>query len=170
MLPVVGLAFAHAACSASALEEGARLAPLAVVEAGGERTVSRFEAEAVDDALARGRQVMADLTTTGVDAWALAHESAWQTADVSGLEGPPSIEVLVVEFWARGMMDPGMMVQPFAPSGAQGEFRLIGDPLVIEGQGVLDPKRAAAFIAGIDAGVQSHAEAAQHWPTWRAMS
>src|SRR2546425_10308417 len=72
-LLLAGFVLAHAAWSVSDLPNGELLAPLAMVERGGHREITRFEAASQAAAIAEGRAAMAKLGTS-VDAWAFARE------------------------------------------------------------------------------------------------
>jgi len=94
-----------------------------------------------------------------VDQWAFAWED-------KASQGAAADHSLIVEFWAKGMMTPGRLVQRFEPFSRRGKFSLLGDPIVtIEGK-VLEQAEAARALVRVTQGIADHPEASKHWPTW----
>ena len=159
-LLVAGFALAHAAWSVSDLPDTELLAPLAISEHAGQRRLTRFEAATQEAAILRGKATMA--ADTESDAWAFAREGATR-----GLGGGPPQDVLLVDFWARGMAAPLTLIQPFERIGPGRPFRLVGTPRIVEASGrQLAEAQAAAVRAGVLQGVETHPKVAPLWPTW----
>src|SRR5438477_458577 len=129
-LLLAGFVLAHAAWSVSDLPKGELLVPLAMVERGGQRSVTRFEAASQATAIAEGKAAMAKLGTSA-EAWAFAREGLIR-------KGSVPIDVLTVDFWAKGMKSPATLIQRYEPFATRGKFKIIGDPMFIIG-GVAQP-------------------------------
>lgn len=56
-------------------------------------------------------------------------------------------------------------IQRFRPY-AKGEFKLIGQPMVVIGGQIISENEAAPFIAQLRRGILSHEKAAELWPSW----
>src|SRR4051812_12591641 len=97
-LLLAGFVLAHAGWNVSDLEEGDLLCPLAVVEEHGQRTLDRFEAKTQEEAIAKGKAAMVEHSKTA-DAWAFAREGLLT-------EETGKTDILVVDFWAKGMAKP----------------------------------------------------------------
>jgi uncharacterized protein YegJ (DUF2314 family) len=159
-LLAAGFALAHAAWSVSDLSDTELLAPLAITEHAGERRLTRFEAATQEAAILRGKAAMA--ADTESDAWAFAREGSARDPR----SGPPQ-DVLLVDFWARGMTAPLTLIQPFERIGPGRRFRLQGTPRVVDASGrQLAVEQAAAVRAGVLRGVEAHPKVAPLWATW----
>ncbi len=134
---LAGFLLAHAVWSVSDLPEGELLVPLAVVEVNGERSLQRFEAETQEEAIAAGKAAMQSATTTA-EGWALARGGC---LDRDGR----TIDVLSVDFWAKGMTKPAIILQEYQPPARSDRFRLLGDP-VLEIGGVAQSQVAAKTV------------------------
>ena len=157
-LVLAGFVLAHAAWSISDVEPGELLVPLAIVERGGQRQLTRFESETQEAAIARGKRAMADATKTA-DAWAFAREGLMPS-------GSGKVDVLVVEFWAHGMSQPAILLQQFRPLQADQASRLIGEPEVSISGRILDSAAAKPLLEHVHHGVQSHGKVAPLWAGW----
>ncbi len=157
-LILAGFALAHASWSISDVEPGELLIPLAVIETQGQRQLVRFEANSQEEAIARGKRAMTDAEETS-DAWAFAREGLMTIGDKRE-------DVLVVEFWARGMAQSAILYQRFRPVGSSQSFLLIGDPEVAIAGQVLDSASARPFLDNVLAGVRSHSKVAPLWDGW----
>jgi hypothetical protein len=156
---LAGFVLAHAAWSASDLPRGELVAPLAIVEQNGERELHRFEAPTQAEAVARGKKAMTDATARA-DAWAFAREGPFNR------EGQ-KVDMLVVDFWAKGMASPATIMQQFEPFTTGGRFKIIGEPLlVLDGQPQTDGA-AQAVIARLREGIRSHPKVASLWDSWQ---
>ena len=157
LLMLAGFVFAHATWSVSDLTEGESLVPLVITDNGGHRQLMRFEAETQAQAIAEGK---AELAAHGneFDAWAFAREGQFK-------EDGAYVDVLTVEAKSKDMKDPIAFIQRFRPY-ATGEFKLIGQPMVVIGGEVISENEAAPFIAQLRRGILSHEKAAELWPSW----
>ena len=156
---LAGFVLAHAAWSASDLPKGELLIPVAVVEVKGERRLLRFEAETQEQAITRGKAAMQDATSTA-DAWAFARDGLYE-------RGGQRVEVLSVDFWAKGMPKPITLVQEYQPFAKTGKFRIVGDPTVVIEGVAQTPAASASLLEKIRAGIQSHPKVAGLWNSWR---
>ena len=155
---LAGFVLAHAAWIVSDLPKGELLVPLAIVEQGGKRALMSFEADTQEEAIKRGKAKMAELTGA-VDAWAFVR-------DGRVTEAGRAVDVLVVDFWAKGMDAPMSVLQRYEPFAARGRFRVISQPdLVIKGV-VQAPDAAAPHVSRIRAGIAQHPNAASLWDSW----
>jgi len=159
-LTLGGFVLAHAAWSISDVEPGELLVPFVIIESGGRRQLTRFEGESQEAAIERGKQATRKATDTA-DAWAFAREGLMP-------RGGYKVDVLVVEFWARGMTQPALLLQQFSPLKQGQSFRLIDDSQVaISGQ-ILDLVDARPVLEQVRNGVESHAKVAPLWAGWHA--
>jgi hypothetical protein len=167
-LQLAGFTLAHAMWSVSDTAADELLCPLAFIERRGDRELVRFEADSQTEAIARGKQVVAEATSSA-DVWSFAHEGIWRPAS---LGGAPQ-DVITVAFWERGMSTPTIVAQPFeradgTSTGASGRFRVLGDPkIAVEGV-ELDGDAAASAVRALLDGVASHDAVAPLWPAWRS--
>src|SRR6187551_2739418 len=113
---LAGFVLGHAAWSVSDLPEGELLVPMAIVDNGGERRLVRFEAETQERAIAEAKKYVAE-QQSALSSWALAREGQFNG-------GSGSVDVLVIDVWAREMKDAMSFVQPFQPF-ASGQFKLL---------------------------------------------
>ena len=159
-LLLAGFVLAHAAWSASDLPEGELLVPLAIVERGGTRELMRFEAETQEEAIKQGKASMAGLTGT-VDAWAFARDGLMT-------EAGRKVDVITIDFWAKGMEEPVSVIQRYEPFAAKGRFRVIGQLEIVIRDAVQESQVAEQYISRIRAGVSQHPKAASLWPSWES--
>jgi len=154
-----GFALAHAAWSASDLQQGELVVPLAIVERAGNRELLRFEAATQAEAVEKGKQAMADVTSRS-DAWAFAREGLFNRAG-------GKVDVLVVDLWAKGMSSPATVIQEFEPYAVRAKFRIIGEPqLVVDGR-IQTDAAAKDVLARVRAGIKSHPKVVPLWNSWR---
>jgi len=158
-LPLAGFTLAHAAWSVSDMPDSELLVPLAVIERHGQRELLRFEAETQEEAINEGKRVMAG--EKDAEAWAFAREGALRM-EANG----EAQDVLVVDFWAEGMLNPLTLIQPFERYTKRGRFRLVGDMIITRGGQTLDAMSANKVTEGIKAGIQEHSKVAELWHTW----
>jgi len=156
---LAGFVLAHAAWSASDLAEGDLLVPVAVVEVNGERRLLRFEAETQEQGIARGKSAMQDAMVTA-DAWAFARDGLFE-------RGGHKVDVLSIDFWAKGMPKPVTLVQEYQPFARSGKFRIVGDPMVVVEGVAQAPAAVANVLEGVRAGIRSHPKVAGLWNSWR---
>src|SRR5574341_633764 len=154
---LAGFVFAHATWSVSDLPEGDLLVPLALVEKSGQRQLLRFEAETQEQAIAQGKATLKEHENS-IDSWALAREGQMQ-------ESGKYIDVLTIEAKAKGMTESIVFVQRFQPF-SKGQFKLIGEPMVLLGGKVATAAESQKLVAQLRAGVQSHSKAAEFWQHW----
>ena len=159
LLILAGFVFAHAAWSASDLPKGELLVPLAIVENSGQRRLLRFEAESQKQAIAEGKAELARQDGE-IDSWAFAWEGQFN-------EGGVYVDVLTIEAKSRQSSQSVVFVQRFQPY-ASGKFKLIDAPSVSVGGKALPEAEAKVVLAQLQAGVQTHARAAEHWREWSA--
>jgi hypothetical protein len=158
-LLLAGFVLAHAAWSVSDLPKGELLTPLAMVERGGQRSMTRFEATSQEVAISQGKAAMAKLGKSP-DAWAFAREGLIRE------HGSP-VDVLTVDVWAKGMKAPASLIQRFEPFAAKGRFRLIGDPVFVVGGVLQPPSVAKPWLTTLMQGVHQHPKVAALWSTWK---
>ncbi len=158
-LALGGFTLAHATWSVSDLLESELLCPLAVVERKGQRELLRFEAETQEEAISEGKRVMAE--EKDAEAWAFAREGALRSE-----EGGEAPDVLVVDFWAEGLLNPLTVIQPFERYTKSGRFRVVGDMIIASNGQILDSASSGKIIEGIKAGIQEHSKVAELWHTW----
>lgn len=127
---LAGFVLAHAAWSISDVEPGELLVPFIIAESKEQRHVTRFEAESQETAIELGKEATTAATDTA-DAWAFAREGLMP-------HDGHKVDVLVVEFWARGMAQPALLLQRFLPVQQGQRFRLIDDPRVVVSGQILD--------------------------------
>ena len=158
-LALGGFTLAHATWNVSDLPDSELLCPLAIVERRGQRELLRFEAESQAEAISEGKRVMAE--EKGAEAWAFAREGASRMQ-----EGGEAQDVLVVDFWAEGLMNPLTVIQPFERYTKSGRFRVVGEMMIASNGQVLDSSSSHKVIEGIKAGIQEHSKVAELWHTW----
>jgi len=155
---LAGFVLAHAAWSVSDLPKGELLVPVAFVKVNGERRLLRFEAETQELAIERGMSAMQEATFTA-DAWAFARDGLFE-------RGGHKVDILSVDFWAKGMPKPVTLVQEYQPFAKSGKFRIVGDPMVVI-EGVVQGPAAASVLRGVRAGIRSHPKVGGLWDSWR---
>jgi hypothetical protein len=155
---LAGFVLAHAAWSVSDLPEGDLLVPMAITEVGGERKLTRFEAETQEQAIAKGKEFVADQQASS-SAWAFAREGQMKTSD-------GYIDVLVVDAWAKGMTEPITFIQPFQPY-ASGAFKLLGPAVPVVAGSMLSPEQSEPYLSVLYRGVGGHGKAAALWESWQ---
>ena len=156
-----GFVLAHATWSVSDTLSSELLAPLAIVERGGQRILQRFEAETQVAAIENGKRAMVQATRTG-DAWAFAREGTRRLP----ANNPEVSDVIVVDFWAKGMAKPATVIQQFQRATSRRPFRLIGDPEIVMDGKIVDQAAARPIVQALLRGVASHAEVAPLWGAW----
>ena len=158
-LLLAGFILAHSAWSVSDLPKGELLTPLAIVQQGGQRSLTRFEAKSQAEAITSGKAAMARLGSS-VDAWAFARDGLIRES------GAP-VSVLTIDFWAKGMKSPATIVQRYEPFATRGKFRILGEPMFVIQGVVQQPKAAKPWIATVLAGIKQHPKASPLWSSWR---
>ena len=157
-----GLVLAHAVWSVSDTSPAELLAPLAIVERNGQRTLQRFEAQTQVGAIENGKRAMAEAMRTS-DAWAFAREGALRVPATN----PITTDVIVIDFWAKGMATSATAYQRFERGTPKRPFRLIGDPeIAIDGK-MLDEDAAKPIVETLLRGVASHSQVAPRWKDWQ---
>ena len=165
-LILAGYTLAHATWSVSDTKPDELLVPLVVVEAGGRTGLRRYEAPTQVEAIARGKRDYPSFSAAN-DAWAFA----WEGARRIPSNNPTAQDVIVVEFWGKGMKAPATLAQRFERASNGRPFRLIGEPLLtVDGRQQLDSVTAAPIVAQIVRGVATHPEVKRLWATWRVPS
>ena len=158
-LALGGFTLAHATWNVSDLPDSELLCPLAIVERQGQRELLRFEAETQAEAISEGKREMVE--QKDAEAWSFAREGALRQQ-----EGGEAQDVLVVDFWAEGMLNPLTVIQPFERYTKSGRFRVVGDMIIASNGQVLDSASSRKVIEGIKAGIQEHSKVAELWHTW----
>ncbi len=97
--------------------------------------------------------------TATSDAWAFAREGSFR-------EGQERTDVLVIDFWAKGMKEPVTLIQKFERYTKHGRFKILGEPMVSLGGKVL-PTFTDSARAQLRRGIQHHSHVAPLWDTWR---
>jgi hypothetical protein len=160
-LSLAGFVLAHAAWSVSDTADDELLCPLAVVEQpNGDRRLLRFEADTQEEAIAAGKAAMRQASRDAA-AWAFAREGAWRPDGA----GEPQ-DVVTVDFWARGMSGPGTLLQAFERYTRAGRFRVLGRAVLVADGQVVEADVARSTLDAIEAGVVTHPNVAELWPTW----
>ena len=160
-LLLAGFVLAHAVWNVSDLPKGELLVPLAIIEQGDKRELIRFEADSQEAAIAKGKAMMAELGTS-VDAWAFARDGLLRDPETGR-----AVDVLTIDFWAKGMESPANLIQRYEPSAKRRKFRLLDDLMVSIDGVVLQPKDSKTLLEVILRGVQQHPKAAPLWPSWK---
>jgi hypothetical protein len=156
---LAGFVLAHAAWSVSDLPNAEGLVPLAVVVEHGERRLLRFQAETQEQAIAKGKVGMRE-AMTAADAWAFARDGLIEHRGQKR-------HGLTVEFWAKGMTAPAVLVQEYEPLTASSKFRIIDDPMIVVTGVRQTPADVADVLKSIRAGIASHPKVASLWNSWR---
>ena len=155
---LAGFVLAHAAWSVSDLPNAEGLVPLAVVVEHGERRLLRFEADTQEHAIAKGKAAMRE-AMAAADAWAFAQDGL--------IDRGQKRHALTVEFWAKGMTAPVLLVQEYEPLTASSKFRVIDDPMIVVAGVRQTPADVADVLKSIRAGIASHPKVASLWNAWR---
>jgi len=155
---LAGFVLAHAAWIVSDLPDKYLLAPFAIIERSGQRELHPCEAPTQEEAIAAGKRSMPQWTATS-DAWAFAREGSFR-------EGEDRTDVLVIDFWAKGMKEPVTLIQKFERFTKHGRFRLVGDAMVSVGGKIL-PTFTDSASAQLLRRIQQHSKVASLWDTWR---
>ena len=158
-LALGGFTLAHATWSVSDLPDSELLCPFAILVRQGKRELLRFEAETQAEAISEGKRVMAE--EKDAEAWAFAREGAWPMQ-----EGGEAQDVLVVDFWAEGLLNPLTVIQPFERYTKSGRFCVVGEMIIAVNGQILDSASSGKVIEGIKAGIQEHSKVAELWHTW----
>ena len=158
-LSLAGFVLAHAAWSVSDLPEGELLVPLAIIEKYGKRQLIRFEAETQEEAIKKGKSALTEAKETA-DAWAFAREGLLT-------EGNGKVEVLAVDFWAKGMKEPVTLFQRFEPYATKGEFKIIGNPELIIDDMIQPSDKMKELLEFINKGINQHPKVSSLWESWQ---
>lgn len=156
---LAGFALAHAAWSVSDLPDSELLVPFALVEWHGHRELFRFEANTQEEAISEGKKAVAE--AADLNAWAFAREGAWRARSSNQPQ-----DVLVVDFWALGMLNPMGLVQAFARYTVCGRFRIVGEMIMTAGREMIDEAAASEMSAKIKEGIGEHPQVAELWGKW----
>ncbi len=159
VLQLAGFVLAHAAWIVSGLGEDELLCPFAVVERGGERKLSVFEAGTQTEAVRNGRDFVAGAVTDS-EAWAFAREGIFRLQD-------RKVDVISVDYWSKGMDSPRTLIQVFQPPAGGARFRVVGAPLFVRDGVVQEGAAAEGAVSLINQGIQGHAKAAPLWAGWQ---
>ena len=152
---------AHAAWNVSDLPKGDLLCPLAIVEQSGQRKLSRFEASSQAEAIAHGKEAISEASKTA-DAWAFAHDGLMRAKDGS------KVDIISVDFWAKGMSRPAALIQKYEPLAEKGKFLLIGEPVLVIDGVAQTQDQAKEALQTIQQGIASHTKVAPLlWSGWR---
>ena len=154
-----GFVLAHAVWNVSDLPKGELFCPLAIVEQAGVRKLERFEASSQAEAITHGKEAMS-LATKTADAWAFARDGMIRLQDGT------KINVISVDFWAKGMERPASLIQRYEPFVENGGFKLIGDPEIVLDGNVLTPDLAKEIIQVLNQGIASHSKVSSQWARW----
>jgi hypothetical protein len=154
---LAGFVLAHSAWIVSDLPDKDLLAPFAILERSGKRELHPYEAPTQEEAIAAGKKAMPEWSTTS-EAWAFAREASFR-------EGEDRTDVLVIDFWARGMKEPATLIQKFERFTKHGRFKLLGD-VKVSVHGKIIPTFTDSAKAQLRRGIQQHSKAAPLWDTW----
>lgn len=157
---LAGFVLAHAAWNVSDLPKDALLCPLAIVEKDGKRQLFRYEAPTQAEAIAHGKSAMVEATKSA-DAWAFARDGLLP-------EGGKKVDVLLVDFWAKGMTAPVTLVQKYEPFARSGAFKVIGAPVVVIGGVEQKPEQVKELLQVVWQGVSQHPKAGSLWDGWQS--
>lgn len=160
-LALAGFVLAHAAWSVSDTADDELLCPLAMIDRATGRDVRRFEAATQEDAIRAGQVAMAQ-ASADAEAWAFAREGAWRP---TALATPH--DVLVVDFWARGMTAPATLLQPFERATKRGRFRIVGAATLVWAGQLVEAVETRAALEAIGAGIATHPKVAELWAAWQ---
>lgn len=152
---LAGYVLAHAAWFSADLPLGQRLAPFVVVEQNSERELTRFNEPNQAEAVRKARD-FAKLVEEKADAWALARQGIVTIRS-------EQVDVLVVEYWSRGMREPESVMQKIKPKSRQYKFRIIGKPFVFINGEVQDTSDNDYIISYILTGTEEHSHSAELW-------
>src|SRR6266480_299989 len=161
-LLVAGFTLAHATWSISDTTPADLLVPLAIIEHDAKRTLQRFEAETQAQAISAGKAAEPQMSKSS-EAWAFAREGSMRSPATS----TTTQDVLLVDFWARGMSEPVTLIQQFERATTTHGFHIIGQPLVSIAGKQLDSAQAQPLIETIMKGVISHPKVSTLWSTWQ---
>lgn len=154
---VAGFVLAHAAWIVSDLPDKDLLAPFAVVQQSGQRHLQAFEAPTQEEAIAAGKHAMRSQSDS-VEAWAFAREGSFR-------EGKDTTDVIVIDFWAKGMTAPLTVIQRFERFTKRGRFKLLGEPMLTIG-GQLASLPPGTVDAQLRPGINQHSKVSALWNTW----
>lgn len=151
---LAGFTLAHASWIVSEMSDDELLAPFALVEKDGQRELRSFEADTQQEAIAAGKRSMHQ-ETTGAHAWAFAREGTLRLEN-------DSTDVVVVDFWVRGMVTPVSLIQRFRRFTKSDPFKLLGQPF-LSSEG---PSGSGLRVDLLRAGIDAHPKVAALWDTW----
>ena len=114
---------------------------------------------------------MAEATNTS-DVWAFAREGlvpveafAGYPPEINSKENP-KVDVLTIEFWAKGMTNPAVILQRYEPFSNHGKFILIGEPILVI-DGVMRPSdETKDSLKLLNEGISQHKTASGMWNGW----
>jgi hypothetical protein len=160
-LLLAGFALAHAAWSVSDLTADELLCPLALVEIDRARRLVRFEADTQVAAIAAMKKAATEFMRVD-DGFASVREGLWRPTS-----GAEPVDVLMVEFWSRGMKEPAAALQPFRRASEGLPFVLLSPPALSVGGRIVAHDAAWPAIDVILEGVHSHSAVAPLWAEWQ---
>lgn len=160
-LTLAGFVLAHAAWFSADLPAGQRLAPFVVVQRNGERELTRFDQRDHTEAVNKARDFV-ELSQENADAWAIARQGIF-TIDGSDRN------VIVIEYWSRGMPEPYTVMQEIRPATRRYKFKIIGPPLVFLDGEIQEASEVDGMINTIMTGVEEHTQAGPLWTQWKNM-
>ena len=161
---VAGYALAHATAQVSWLPNEDLLIPFFVVERSGTRQVILAAVSTQAEAMAAEKKVLARFSGT-TDAWAFSREGSYRPRDLSASVSQDPVDAFLIDFWATGMKDPVSLIQKFQRSQKHGAFRLLDDPILAIGGGIL-LLEAAPVHASLGQGIRQHPPVAALGDRW----
>lgn len=159
VLTLAGFVLAHAAFNVSELPKGQLLSPFVVVEQNAERELTRFDDRNPVEAVSKARDFI-QLLEEKVDAWAMARQGI---VTIDGRE----LDVIVVEYWSRGMPESQTIMQEIRPPARRVKFKLIGQPFVLIDGEIQESSQVEDSINIIMMGIEEHSQAAPLWTQWK---
>jgi len=154
---LAGFVLAHAAWIVSDLHDKDLLAPFAIIERSGQRELQPYEAPTQEEAIAAGKKAMPQWSASS-DAWAFAREGSFR-------QGQDRTDVLVIDFWAKGMKEPLTLIQKFERFTKHGRFKLLGEAMVTA-EGKVFPTITDSAQSKLRDGIRQHSKVAALWDTW----
>jgi hypothetical protein len=95
------------------------------------------------------------------DAWAFVREGLMP-------ERGAKVDVLVVDFWAKGMPAPVTIIQRFEPYSTNEKFKIIGQPEIVIDGVMQSTEQAKDLFQRIEQGISQHPKVKHLWKDWRA--
>jgi hypothetical protein len=153
-LKLGGFLLAHACWIISGFQEGDAYVPQALCEKDGSRELFVFEAETQAEAIAQGKQFLAE-HSSGFDRCAFVRDGLIRTE-----EGP--LDVLSLDI-VEGELSPKLtVVQPYGRAHS-GALQLFGDELLLTEGEPVSPSEASEFREALRSGAMEHHGAAALW-------